>query len=88
MQGVAHHDAHYAKATAEAGQRAQVVALIVPPFQRQNRLRRQAQLVRHRYADAAVADVEAEITRMYHSFQLTACNEPVFKKLENEALWG
>jgi hypothetical protein len=34
------------------------------PLQRQHRLRRQAQLVRHSHADAAVADVEAEIAGM------------------------
>jgi hypothetical protein len=69
MHRIAHHDAYYAKAAAEAGQRAQVLALIVPPLQRQNRLRGQAQLVRDSYADAAVADVEAEIA---NSFQLLA----------------
>jgi hypothetical protein len=69
MHRVADHDAHDAKAAAETGQRAQVVAAIVLPLQRQDRLRRQAQFVRDRYADAAVADVEAEIT---NSFQLFA----------------
>jgi len=66
---VSHHDADDAKAAAEARQRAEIVAAIVPPLQRQHRLRRQAQLVRDSYADAAVADVEAEIT---NSFQLFA----------------
>jgi hypothetical protein len=41
----------------------------VLPLQRQNRLRRQAQLVRDSHADAAIADVEAEIT---NSFQRMA----------------
>jgi hypothetical protein len=72
MHRIAHHDAHDTKATAEPRQRAQVVALIIPPLQRQHRLRRQAQLVRHSHADAAVADVEAEIARMSDSFQLLA----------------
>jgi hypothetical protein len=44
--------------------------LIVPPLQRQNRLRRQPQFVRHGHPDAAVADIEAEIARMRNSFQL------------------
>ena len=69
MHRIAHYDAHDAKAAAEAGQRAQVVAAVVLPLQRQNRLRGQAQLVRDGYADAAVADVEAEIA---NSFQLFA----------------
>jgi hypothetical protein len=66
---VSHHDADDAKAAAEARQRAEIVAAIVPPLQRQNRLRRKAQPVRDSYADAAVADVEAEIA---NSFQLLA----------------
>jgi len=69
MNRVAHYDADDAKAAAEARQRAEIVAAIVPPLQRQNRLRRQAQFVRDRYADAAAADVEAEIA---NSFQLLA----------------
>jgi hypothetical protein len=44
----------------------------VAPLQRQNRLRRQSQLVRHGHADAAIADVEAEITGMEGGFQLFA----------------
>jgi hypothetical protein len=69
MNRVAHYDADDTKAAAEARQRAEIVAAIVPPLQRQNRLRRQAQFVRDRYADAAAADVEAEIA---NSFQLLA----------------
>ena len=69
MQGIAHHDARYAKAPAEPRQRAQVLAPVVPPLQHQHRLRRQTQLVRDGYADAAVADVETEIA---NSFQLPA----------------
>jgi hypothetical protein len=38
--------------------------LIMLSGQRQHRLRRQPQLVRDSHADAAVADVEGEITRM------------------------
>ena len=69
MHRIADHDAHDTKAAAEAGQRAEVVAAVVLALQRQDRLRRQAQLVRDGYADAAVADVEAEIAK---SFQLFA----------------
>jgi hypothetical protein len=36
MHWIADHDAHDAKATAETGQRTQVVAAIVLPLQRQN----------------------------------------------------
>jgi hypothetical protein len=44
----------------------------VAPLQRHHRLRRQPQLVRHSYPNAAIADVEGEITRMGNSFQLLA----------------
>ncbi len=45
---------------------------LLPPLQRQHRLRRQAQLVRHGHADAAIADIEAEIAGMRGGFQLLA----------------
>jgi hypothetical protein len=70
MHGIAHYDAHHPKPPAKPRQRAQILPAIVPSGQRQNRLRRQPQLVRHRNADAAVADVEAQITGMGDSFQL------------------
>jgi transposase len=41
MHGVADHDAHDAKAAAETGQRAEIVTAVVPPLQRQHRLRSQ-----------------------------------------------
>ena len=41
-------------------------------LQRQNRLRGKAQFVGDSYADAAIADVEAEIAKMRYSFQLSA----------------
>jgi hypothetical protein len=72
MYGVAHHDAHHFKPPAEPRQRVQVLALVMTPLQRQYRLRRQLQLVRHRHADAAVADIEAEIAGMRGGFQLLA----------------
>jgi hypothetical protein len=72
LHRVAHHNAHDCKAAAEAGQRTQVVAAVVLALQRQNRLRCQAQFVRDGNADAAVADVEAEIARVRSGFQLLA----------------
>jgi len=45
VHGIAHHDAYDGEAASEAGYRAQVFALIIPPLQRQHRLRSQAQLV-------------------------------------------
>ena len=83
MHGIAHHDAHDGEAPAEAGQRTEVVALIALALQRQNRLRCQAQLIRDGNADAAVADIEAEVARMSGGFQflapassLTAVSDP------------
>jgi hypothetical protein len=46
----------------------------VPPLQRQHRLRRQPQLVRHSHPDAAIADVEAEIAGM-----LFQCDAPGYQ---------
>jgi hypothetical protein len=42
----------------------------MPPLQSENWLRRQPQFVRHSHADAAIADIEAEIAGMGYSFQL------------------
>ncbi len=93
IQRIAHHDARDAKAAAEAGKRAQVFALIALALQRQNRLRRQAQLVRDGYADAAVADVEGEIARMRGSLQrlapassLMAVSDPELKSMKKEGV--
>lgn len=63
MHWVAHHDARYAEAPAEARQRTEILTPAAAPFQRQHGLRRQAQLVRHRHTNATVADVETEKTR-------------------------
>jgi hypothetical protein len=41
----------------------------VMPLQCQHRLRRQAQLIGHCHPNAPVADVEAEITRLWGRFQ-------------------
>ena len=68
MQGIAHHDARDTEAAAEASQRAEIVAAVVLALQRQNRLRGQAQFVRDSYADAAGADVEAEIANSFQIF--------------------
>jgi hypothetical protein len=72
MHGIPHHDACDSIPPAEPRQRAQILAAIMPPLQCQHRLRSQPQLVRHRHADAAVADIEAEVTGMENSFQLLA----------------
>jgi hypothetical protein len=69
MHGIADHDARHAKPPRQPGQPAQIISPVVAPLQRHHRLRRQPQLIRHSYPDAAVADVEAEIT---NSFQLLA----------------
>ena len=45
MHGIANHDAHDAKPPAEPGKRAQVLALVVTPLQRQHRLGGQSQFV-------------------------------------------
>jgi len=70
MYGVAHNDSRHPKSPAEPGQRAQILTPIVSPLERENRLRRQPQLVRHSHTDATIADIEAEIARMGYSFQL------------------
>jgi hypothetical protein len=61
---VAHYDAHHAEAAAEPREGAQIIsrngASAAAPLERQHGLRRQAQLVRHSYADAAAADIETE----------------------------
>jgi len=72
VHGIAHYDANHAKPPRQAPQRAQVFAAIVAPFQREHRLRRQAQLVRDGHADAAVANVQTEIAKMRFSFQFLA----------------
>ena len=72
MHGVAYHDPHHPEAPAEPRQRTEILAPVVPPLQRHNRLRRQTKLIRHGHADAAIADIEAEIAGMWGSFQLLA----------------
>ena len=61
MHRVSDDDAHNAKPPRQPCQGAEVFARTAFPLQRQNRLRRQAQFVRHSHPDAAVAYVEAEI---------------------------
>jgi hypothetical protein len=70
MHRIAHHNAHHSKSPAKTRQRAQVLPAVVTPLQRQHRLRRQPQRIRHSHSDAAIADVETEIARM--SFQFSA----------------
>jgi hypothetical protein len=72
MQRIPHHNARHAKPPAKPRQRAQIFALTPPPFQREHGLRRQSQLVRHSHADAAIADIEAEVAGNRDSVQLLA----------------
>ena len=72
MHGIANNNAHNSKAAGKTRQRTQVFTAIVPPLQRQHRLRGQAQLVGDSHADAAVANVEGEVARMLVGFQLKA----------------
>ena len=60
MHGIPHHNARHAEPA------------IVPPLQRQHRLRRQPQFVRHSHPDAPIADVETEIARLRCGVQLSA----------------
>jgi hypothetical protein len=64
---ISHHYSHYSKSTRQSRQGAKVLARAALPLQSQDRLRRQPQLIRHSYPDAAIADVESEIARL--SFQ-------------------
>ena len=64
MHRIAHYDAGHAESPAEPRQGTQVLAPARTPLECQNGLRREAQLVRHGYADAAAADVEGKIAGM------------------------
>ncbi len=57
------------KPARQPGQGAQVLAAVVTPFQGQHRLCGQSQFVRHGHTDAAIADVEGEITRLVFQFR-------------------
>jgi hypothetical protein len=70
VDGVANYDTDDAKAAAEAGNGTEIISLTVTPFQREDRLGGQAQLVGDGYPDAAVADVQAEMAG--GGFQLLA----------------
>lgn len=61
MFGVAHNNARYSEPAAEPRQRAQIFTPAAAPFEREHRLRRQAQFVRDGHADSSIADIEAEI---------------------------
>jgi hypothetical protein len=63
VQWISNHDACHAEPPAQTRQRAKVVTPAAIPHQRQYRLGRQPQLVRHGYSDAAIADIEAEVAR-------------------------
>jgi len=72
MQRVAHHNSRHAESPAEPRQRAQIVPELAAPLEREHGLRREAQLVGDGNADAAAANIEAEIAGMRNSFQLLA----------------
>jgi hypothetical protein len=72
MDGIAYHDAHDIEAPRQPRQRAQVFALVVTPLERQYRLGGQPQFVGHGHADAAIANIEAEVAGMRGGFQLLA----------------
>ena len=69
VQRIPHHDARHAKPPAKPPQRAQILPPVAPPLQREHRLRRQPQLVRHSHPDVAAAYIETEIAEMSGGFQ-------------------
>ena len=72
MDGIADDDGCNGEAPAETGQRAQVFAVVVTALDGEHGLRREAELIGDGDADAAVADVEAEITMLGTGFQFLA----------------
>ena len=70
VQRIAHHNARHAEPPRQPRQRPKIFSAIAPPLKRKHRLRRQTQLVRHRHANAAIADIETKIARNWRSFQL------------------
>jgi hypothetical protein len=64
MDGVADDNGGDRETAGETGERAEIFALVAAAFKRENGLRGETELVRDRNADAAVADVEAEIARV------------------------
>jgi hypothetical protein len=87
MNRVADDDSGDFEAAAEPGEGAQIVAGVALAFQRENRLRGQAQRIRDRNPDAPVADVESEIAGFGSGFQRAA---PAISRLggsETRRLW-
>jgi hypothetical protein len=72
MHGIADNDSHNGEAATKSGQRTQIFALVVPPRERQHGLCCEPQFVGDGHADAAIADIEAEIAGMSEVFQFAA----------------
>ena len=72
MHGVANYDARYAESPRQPGQGTQVFAWTASSLQRQHRLRREPQFIRHSYPDTAIANVKAEIAGLWGSYQFLA----------------
>jgi hypothetical protein len=70
MDRVSYDNAHDVEPPRQPCERTQVLAGAAFAFERQDRLRGNAQFVRHGYADAAVANVEAEVAGFGGSFQV------------------
>lgn len=60
MKGLSHYDTCGTKPTCQSRQRAKVFSPAAMPFQGENGLSREAQLIRHSNPDAAIADIETE----------------------------
>jgi hypothetical protein len=72
MDRVADDDSGDFETATETSERAQIVSRIAFAFQREHRLRGQAQCIRNRNPDAPVADVESEIAGFEGCFQCAA----------------
>ena len=69
MDWIADHQSHDGVAACQAGEGAQVFTAVAAAFQGEDRLGGKAELVADGHADAAIADVEAEVARMCGGFQ-------------------
>ena len=72
MHGMADHNPRHAKPPTEPRQRAQIFSPVAPPLECHYWLRRETYFVRHRYADAAVAHIEPQVTWLSSRFWLSA----------------
>lgn len=69
VDGIADDQSDDGVAAGQAGEGAQVFTAVAAAFQREDRLGGKAELVADGHADAAIADVEAEVARMCGGFQ-------------------